>query len=60
MSCPFFKLDNVIIAGHTAANSEESVTGVILQAARDVAAVFNGQIPASVVNPEALTGVRIK
>ncbi len=51
---PFFKLDNVIITAHTAANSEESIAGVILQAARDVAAVLKGETPASVVNPEAL------
>jgi len=51
---PFFKLDNVVITGHTAANSEESITGVILQAARDVAAVLKGETPASLVNPEAL------
>ncbi|MGH7772475.1 MAG: C-terminal binding protein [Candidatus Binatia bacterium] len=51
---PFYKLDNIIITGHTAANSEESIAGVILQAARDVAAVLKGEIPASVVNPEAL------
>lgn len=51
---PFFKLDNVIITAHTAANSEESFSGVILQAARDVAAVLKGETPASVMNPEAL------
>ena len=51
---PFFNLENVIITGHTAANSEESITGVCLQAARDVAAFFKGEVPSSVVNPEAL------
>lgn len=51
---PFYKLENVIITGHTAAGSEESVAGVILHAARDVAAVLKGNSPASVVNPEAL------
>ncbi len=51
---PFFKLDNVVITGHTAANSEESITGVCLQAARDIAAFLRGESPQSAVNPEVL------
>lgn len=51
---PFFKLNNVIITGHTAANSEESITGICLQAAKDVAAFFKGEQPESAINPEVL------
>lgn len=48
---PLFTLDNVIVTPHAAFISEESILDLEVGAARCVAQVLTGQLPASVVNP---------
>lgn len=49
---PFDELQRIL--AHAQASLTLATTGVILHAARDVAAVLKGETAASVVNPEAL------
>ncbi|MHB8752709.1 MAG: C-terminal binding protein [Aggregatilineales bacterium] len=51
---PLLRMPNVIATPHVAFYSEESVVELEVQAARNVAAILSGELPASVVNPEVL------
>ena len=51
---PLYQMPNVILTPHVSFYSEESVRELEAQAAENVAAIFSGRRPASVVNPEVL------
>ncbi len=51
---PLYSLPNVILTPHVSFYSEESVRELEVQAAENVAAIFAGRRPASLVNPEVL------
>jgi phosphoglycerate dehydrogenase-like enzyme len=48
----FFKLDNVILTPHLGGATEESLSEIALQAARNLAAMVKGERPPNLCNPE--------
>jgi phosphoglycerate dehydrogenase-like enzyme len=48
----FFKLDNVILTPHLGGATEESLTEIAVQAARNLVAMVKGERPPNLVNPE--------
>ena len=51
---PLRSMENVVLSSHAAWYSEDSMRDVKVKAARAVADILQGQVPESVVNPEAL------
>jgi D-3-phosphoglycerate dehydrogenase len=51
---PLLALDNVIVTPHAAFYSETAIAELQTKAARNVATVLDGGVPATVVNPEVL------
>ena len=59
---PLLKLDNVIVAPHSIAWTEESIRDIGLDACRNVRNVYKGKAPDYLANPEAVErpGVQAK
>ena len=51
---PLTQLDNILLSPHVAGQTEESLIRMSVSAAENILAVFNGQVPPFVVNPEVL------
>ena len=59
---PLHGLPNVVATPHVAGNTQESLVNLAVDAAKNILAVFAGQMPDGLVNPEVLkntTRVRI-
>jgi glyoxylate reductase len=52
----FFKLDNVILTPHLGGATEESLSEIALQAARNLVAMVKGERPPNLCNPEVYDG----
>ena len=57
---PLLGLDNIIMTPHSAALTKECVVRMAVEAVNCTLAVFNGQIPPNVANPQVLTTDRWK
>jgi D-3-phosphoglycerate dehydrogenase len=58
---PLHALPNLIATPHVAGNTEESLVNLAVDAAKNILAVFAGQMPDGLVNPEVLkTTTRVK
>jgi D-3-phosphoglycerate dehydrogenase / 2-oxoglutarate reductase len=51
---PLLQLDNVIVTPHAAFYSDTAISELQTKAARNIVSVLQGQVPASVVNPDVL------
>jgi D-3-phosphoglycerate dehydrogenase len=51
---PLHALPNLVATPHVAGNTEESLVNLAVDAARNILAVFAGQMPEGLVNPEVL------
>jgi D-3-phosphoglycerate dehydrogenase len=51
---PLLALDNAIVTPHAAFYSEPAIAELATKAARNVASVLRGEVPATVVNPSVL------
>jgi D-3-phosphoglycerate dehydrogenase / 2-oxoglutarate reductase len=52
---PLLGLDNIIMTPHSAALTQECVVRMAVEAVNCTLAVFNGQIPPNIANPQVLT-----
>ena len=59
---PLLELDNVIVAPHSIAWTEESIRNIGLDACRNVRSIYEGKAPDHLANPEAVgrPGVQAK
>jgi D-3-phosphoglycerate dehydrogenase / 2-oxoglutarate reductase len=55
---PLLKLSNVLLSPHAAFYSEDSALELHVRMAEQVAAVFQGRVPANLLNPAVLSRVR--
>jgi len=60
MNDPIFALDNVVITGHTASATVESMDVLRLKNAQSVVSVLSGQVPKFIANKEVLEVLDLK